>query len=778
MKKPKISLDSAKIQDFFLHHIEKILLVLVIGLTLLLVWQGVSQTGLEPGKTPQGLVSESSNVMTFIDDPNRWTEVSATRAVKMDIASQVAKTQIKTQPEQYFFVNTINRPDFPKLSPRTDPKLFPPTHLVIHAIYGPLASYAKATEVDPLLPPTEAEPLRPAPKPKAKPKTKAGEGLDGYMPPGEGGMPGPAKRGTKTRPNRGEESGELAGMPTPGMGGYGTSPTEIGPYPEAFTTGYLPQAAEQTIARNTYAMVITAVVPFQKQLDEYMSALANSLDYDPARDFPMYLQFGVRRYDVTKDTSVDLDSLPQTAYTDLRLTLAMQEQLYGDEQKQIPPLFAGVPPEVVDPNYLDPVVAGGRLTHPVPPFLVRDLWRLLTHPDVPLATMTLGYTDGTTAPQGTASASPADDIPTAGIMPPAGIGGGLSGSSDSYGGSRFGGMGGMRAPGGEGTAGMGGAGFMPRPAFGGGGMPAPGGYAGSRMGEGSYSSTNQNVAPPKYKLIRFTDTNVEPGKKYRYRLRVFLHDPNHPDIGDPVAQRQGYAAPSAASLHGDVQKRIKEQDAADAKKSKETGRPSRTSWVISDWSDPSDVVELPPLSRFFAMSVHPSSSTPVIVTRDKPPVPIPNDQPKATSLAVVWDRIKVADVPAEVEKVCRGTVFNFVQDTKVIHPVTKQVIDLTKYAFVTDALVVDMMGGEKITSLDKTLDHSLVAPGELLIFDSRGNLHVQNETDDIEQIRVFAIRKPDPAKPTTAGTDTGLAPGEMPTPARGRPPARRSTGCF
>ena len=40
MKKPKMKLDAAKIQAFFLNHIEKILLVGVVGLMLLLLFAG------------------------------------------------------------------------------------------------------------------------------------------------------------------------------------------------------------------------------------------------------------------------------------------------------------------------------------------------------------------------------------------------------------------------------------------------------------------------------------------------------------------------------------------------------------------------------------------------------------------------------------------------------------------------------------------------------------------------------------------------------------------
>src|SRR6185369_13503893 len=149
----------------------------------------------------------------------------------------------------------------------------------------------------------------------------------------------------------------------------------------AVELGYQPQNAEQTIARNVASVTIMAVVPIQKQTEEYEKKLANSLDYEPRRDAPLYLEFRVQRADVTDlDPATEADKLTWQPLPSPPKALA---ELFGDERTGTPGLYAGVPVEVSDPTYLSEV-----LTHPAPPYLQRDLWALLTHPDVPLAAVT------------------------------------------------------------------------------------------------------------------------------------------------------------------------------------------------------------------------------------------------------------------------------------------------------------------------------------------------------------------------------------------------------
>src|SRR5262245_59267314 len=251
-----------------------------------------------------------------------------------------------------------------------------------------------------------------------------------------------------------------------------------------------------------------------------------------------------------------------------------------------------------------------------------------------------------------------------------------------------------------------------------------------------------------------------------------LQDPNHPDI------YSGYVAPSAASLSDTVRTRLKAIDEADAKQPKDqNGLPARRYWLWTEYSKASDVVELPAPERVLAVKVDPKKPTKI------KNVDVQMTEPTAEAYAVVFDAAKIADVPALNDKVVRGAVLNFTppdKTTKVIHPVTKEVVDLEKYSLNTDLLVADLMGGETMKAINTTMTpQPLTALGELLVVDSQGKLHVQNEAKDVEIVRRLTVPKPDPKaaqQQATAGTE-GLMPGGEGAPARGRA-ARRTPGCF
>jgi hypothetical protein len=729
MKKPKIKLDGAKLQALFVQHVEKLLLVVVVGMMLFLVYQGFSLPGLEPGKTPQGLLQTSKAVMEFIDNPNRWNEVRAKREVIPDVANDVVKDQIAVDANQYFLPMRWEIPNFPKLSPRTDPKIFAPLHLVVVPKIGPLAYLKPEAYVDPLAPTVSDEegattPTRPKPKPKAKPKApKRANTPPGADPMAEG--MGPPSTGTGRKPRRGGGddillSGMPMGEPPSGPAGMGM-PDGMGMGTGAASPGAVnPEAilgftATDAAAKNTHAVVVMAVVPNEKQFEEYQNALANSLDYDQQRDTPFYLQYYVQRADVTDDPAADLATLK---WEDLGVN-AEREETYN---------WAGTLAEIVDRSYIDE-----NLTHPAPPFMQRDLWDLLTHPDVPLPAV--ASAESMTGESGLrprpkpGKSGPASDRPT--FLRPPRAGGGAEGMGAAGMGMPMpGGHGQGVPPGTRGAIGAPPSGAAPAvgPGRTGGATGMPAGMPGMGQESGYGSGSLAGIPPAKYKLIRFTDTTVEPGHKYRYHVKVLAHDPNHP------ATEFGYVAPNIASLDSKVRERIKSAD------------PSMY-WLESDWSEPSPVAELPAADRYFAGTVKQPDAVENLIP-GKPPIPN-SPHPVGKALAVVWDETKAVDVPVEID-VHRGSIFNFVHDARVIHPVTHQVVDLPGYAFSTNAIVCDMMGGEEIPLLDKRSEKpKMIAPGEMLIIDSAGKLHVQDETDDIEAFRRFLIPE-EPEQPTAA----------------------------
>jgi hypothetical protein len=762
MKKPKISLDKDKLQQLVLLHIEKILLVIVVGLMLLLVYRGFSLPHLETTLSPQALVQKTQGAKQYIDDPNRWNEVSVTRPVDFDVVKKVGEVQKPSDPMAYMLVTTWSRPDFPKLSPREDPTLFAPEKLIVRAVVGPLASYPRSESemVDPLFPQKTEEQIRADRKKRELEEKKKKKEEEKLASAGNDGAPRPA-RGKKKGAS--DEGGEMTAPPRRGgmtSGGYGGeygSQMPGGLYPESVDLGFAVQNAEQTIARNVASVTLMAVLPIQRQTEEYDKKFTNALDYDPRRDMPHYMEYRVQRADVTNvDPTTEAEKLP---WENLARPSVVLAELFGDERT--PGLYAGIPTEVSDPTYLSEA-----LTHPAPPYLSRDLWDLLTHPDVPLATVNPAYGEGVAAGAVAQAGTPGDDdapsAPAFGAPGMPGMPGGGEGGMPGMGGGMRPGFNRMGSGGEGGMPGMGGGmraggSMLPRA----GGTPMGGGEG----GYGSYGAGMPTYTPPKFQLIRFTDTKVIPGHKYRYRVRVMVHDPNHPNL------LLGFTAPTSASLGETARKRVKETETADAArpKDKQSGLAYRTYWRFTDWSEPSPIADIPYGERVYA-----GKAIQRTVARVKG-VDVAGE-PAATTLAVVFAHDKVADVPGELSNVGRGYVLNFSLDgkaveaekkPKVIHPVTKEVVDLDKFNIVTNAMVADIMGGEQIRPIvTSSASQTLTNIGEMLIMDASGKLHVQNEADDILQFRRYTIPKEEKSKKKdkdeTAGGLEGGTPGGRP----------------
>src|SRR5262245_28530002 len=279
MKMPKLKFDTDRLQLFLFHHVEKLVLVLVVGVMGFLIWQGLKLEGLDKAKTPQRLLQESEKMVEFIDTPTRWTEVvGAERSLEMpvNIAQQVEFGQKATDALAYSLPVSINRPSFPKHNPRIDPELLPPEHVIVVASISPLAVLAKPSDVDPLFERAAAElepPVVVRPKAKPKPKNKPGPGGEAAYGSDAGpgpGVPGPGgTKKKKGRPNRYDPQDAALGgegyTPQPGPGGYGygegnmMTPDTI--YPESVNHGFVLQAAEVTIAKPVYSMTVMAVVP-------------------------------------------------------------------------------------------------------------------------------------------------------------------------------------------------------------------------------------------------------------------------------------------------------------------------------------------------------------------------------------------------------------------------------------------------------------------------------------------------------------------------------------
>jgi hypothetical protein len=269
--------------------------------------------------------------------------------------------------------------------------------------------------------------------------------------------------------------------------------------------------------------------------------------------------------------------------------------------------------------------------------------------------------------------------------------------------------------------------------------------SGSGMGMGSGGGGNINFEtyrPVAKKLVRFVDFTAESGRKYRYRVKLVLEDPNRPR--DPDLE------PEPTTLDDEVLKRIKAVEAGEAKGGQ------RRFLVFSDWSAPSDVVSMPSPERFYAGETIPG--TPINIGG----ATIMTNEPQAKVLAVTWDPKLGVFAPAE-QTVHRASVLNTKADVEVIHPVLGDLRKVEGYDLKTDGVVLDILGGDKLPGTENTKE-IVRAPGETLIMDANGNLLVTDESRDIEGYRKYIFPEPKKEEPKdkSKSDDSESSMGPMP----------------
>jgi hypothetical protein len=251
---------------------------------------------------------------------------------------------------------------------------------------------------------------------------------------------------------------------------------------------------------------------------------------------------------------------------------------------------------------------------------------------------------------------------------------------------------------------------MPRRSMGGedGGRGGPGMYRG---GEGGMATGTLPRNVDSW-LLRFIDFSVEPGKKYKYHVRLVLDDPNSTALNPQLM---------SSMLDSSVLNRQKEE----AKKSPNKRTPT---YRFTDWSDPTPTVGIP-----LAGSVR-------LVAVKTPSGKSFNDEPMATLLVESFDLDEENNaIHAANEKDLRlGYVANMVEDTEYITPDGKSIDKKSSFKFFTGITLVDVSGGEKLT-------RDMQAPARALLLGPAGDLYIQTEMDDAETVRIHKamFAKPD-----------------------------------
>jgi len=482
----------------------------------------------------------------------------------------------------------------------------------------------------------------------------------------------------------GMESSAMAG-PGGMMSGPGGMAASRRIDPKLYDQGFRPQGNTQNLIPAMGQFIAGVALMPHKQLHQaFEEALKSAEGYNPRRDQPVYLLFEVYRADVT-DKAVD-------QLTDQDWTLVANSEFY---KRLVIRLWAGMAKEIVTGKYRDPA-----LTTPIPPILLDHYGRFASHPEIPL---------GDEDPRATMQqmAQQQQNLPSGPIT--------FDAEEDPF--ANRGRIDPLRnlRPGMSGSGPMGGAGM----GYGAAGM----GYGAAGMGQsGAMSVADQ----PDYKLIRFYDfyspgskASPQPGRKYVYRIRTAIEDPNFPE--DPAAQ------PRNSSLSAEVFRRVAQATA----RASETKRRESRRW--SDFSTPSPIVSLPTLSSVYAGPVTPASTRKMQVEgREIDYV----QKPASGKLAAAqWDRTYQVPVPIFTE-VLRGSVIAKQGDFDVPDPLTFVVKKLPEANYNTQTVVVDITGGNP---LEISPAENQTAPGVMLLFDANGNLRVSDEVETQRDYRLYSF---------------------------------------
>ena len=128
-------------------------------------------------------------------------------------------------------------------------------------------------------------------------------------------------------------------------------------------------------------------------------------------------------------------------------------------------------------------------------------------------------------------------------------------------------------------------------------------------------------------------------------------------------------------------------------------------------------------------------------------------------MSIVWDVNRATEVPG-VLNAYRGTFLNFAIDADIVHPVTLQYKTLKEYAFNTNRMVLDFVGGQPLpVPKEEQEDKPLYAPTECLLLNEKGELFVTNELDDWDGFKKHMPPVPAAATDTMGGPGMGEMPG-------------------
>ncbi|MDR2346275.1 MAG: hypothetical protein LBE18_09440 [Planctomycetaceae bacterium] len=398
--------------------------------------------------------------------------------------------------------------------------------------------------------------------------------------------------------------------------------------------------------------VITGLIPIQKQRDFYVQAYAASVRPTPDQDTPRYMSYVLERAEITPDQNEN--------------NLKWNKIEAFDEIRKVLNKWNGIASEPVDPDFLAPYhyVGAGSLwmACPLPPTL-KPFGKEVTQNSIPLVSETSAERQRKSQEYDKRLQQELEQTST---------------DSDFRNKSPFGGTSTTRPD------------NIPR-------------------------TTTENIPIEEQRIIenflfRYIDYSVQPGKTYRYRVKLTLANPNF------------------GMSEGDVVNIDLTKDP----------------YLDTDFSNASNKVTIPPDSRILARTIYPpSQKTPWL-------------EPAANVLAVYFDLNDGSEwVWGSSERVYRGSTLN-IKDAVTYHPTTidKQEtrakpapprptaapaaptdtkLQPQRKDVITNMCIMDIIGGIELGKVVQDAP-TIKTPGKIMAVNNMGEIYIHNLVEDNKEI--------------------------------------------
>lgn len=675
-------MNSDAMKEFLFRHFEKFLFGVLALVALYLIYEGVNKPDILAVHQPASMEQRAIEVKGSIDD-DHWDAINAVapRLPTMDIVDRTNKTIQPVDSSVYSLPYPWEQKLVESSIKRADPAIPAPVDV---QVIGVVASLAMKQYGD--YPLKLLEPADPATKVEKKVKRPSRrDQREAMMMMGEGGYDPSMMDPSMMDPSMMSGYGMDSSMMDPSMSGMAGIKPVRKLDATLYDQGFRPPTVIDVAPAVGQFIAGVALMPQKKIFDEFEKALAQADGYNPQRDQPFYVGFMMQRADVT---SKPVDQLVEADWVMRGHTRHYELMLLKT--------WAGMAKEIVAGTYRDPA-----LTAAIPPVLLEHYAWFATHPKIPVGDEPLPGAAGPLMPKKA-------ELPTGPILPEdintfsaRGRGGDMGAMSgfDSSMGMEMGGMGGY---------GMGGYGMAAK------------------------------VVQPEYKLIRFYDFAdftgrdpgaPQPGRKYVYRVRIAIEDPNFPS--NPVAQ------PRNSTLSADVFKRVAQLTAKATELSKKTPTVPRDQSLWTTWSEysaPSPPVSLPSLYDSYAGPVETTTKT--YPGPNNMPIEFHSKPPKAKVVVTKWDPNYGAPLPVFAD-VTKGSVVSKEKATiEVPDPLALEVRKIPDITVNTSNVVLDIVGGKPLGIAPA---ENQTEPGVLLMFDPSGGLEVVDEIDTQRGYRLYSF---------------------------------------